>query len=71
MLKQGIAAGDLSFAFPEQLAEIVLIILTIKLDNTITPSTPEEIKQTILAFITLVEKGTDAPAGALNYLTMA
>ncbi len=70
MLEQGIAAGELSFAYPKQLAEIVLIILTVKLDNTITPSTPEEIEQTILAFIALLEKGTDTPVGALNYLTM-
>lgn len=70
MLEQGIAAGELSFAYPKQLAEIVLIILTVKLDNTLTPSTLEEIEQTILAFIALLEKGINIPVGALNYLTM-
>ncbi|MCM1245068.1 MAG: TetR/AcrR family transcriptional regulator [Roseburia sp.] len=68
IIEQGISAGDIDFEYPEALAEIVLIVLTIKLDNTIVPSSEEEIAQTIRGLISLLEKGTGNPAGALNFL---
>ena len=68
IIEQGIEAGDINFAYPMQLAEIVLIVLAVKLDNTLTPSTPAEIEQTLQALVALLEKGTDTPVGALNYL---
>ena len=60
--------GDIRFSYPEELAEIVLIILTVKIDNTLVPSTKEEIENTINALISLLEKGTDNPSGSLNFL---
>lgn len=68
IIKQGIENGDIHFDHPAALAEIVLIVLAVKLDNTLIPSTPEEIQETILGLISLLEKGTENPAGSLNFL---
>ena len=63
------AAQDLiRCADPVSLAEIVLIVLTVKMDNTLIPSTADEIEQTISALVSLLEKGTENPAGSLNFL---
>jgi AcrR family transcriptional regulator len=68
IIEQGIASGDIHFDYPSVLAEIVLIILTVKLDNTIVPSSEEEITETIRGLISLLEKGTENPVGSLNFL---
>ena len=69
IIEQEIEEGLIQFEYPEQLAEIVLIVLTVKLDNTLSPSSSENIEQTIRALITLLEKGTGTPPGMLDYLT--
>ncbi|MBS6398034.1 MAG: TetR/AcrR family transcriptional regulator [Clostridiales bacterium] len=69
IIKQGIDKGEIHFDRPAALAEIVLIVLSVKLDNTITVSSPDEIEDTILGLISLLEKGTENPAGSLNFLT--
>ena len=69
IIRQGIADGDIHFEHPAALAEIVLIILTVKLDNTLVPSTREEIEETMRGLVSLLEKGTENPAGSLNFLT--
>lgn len=69
ILCQAVANGELHFEYPDALAEIVLIVLTAKLDNTLVPSTQEEIERTLRGLIALLEKGTESPAGSLNYLT--
>ena len=53
---------------PEALAEIVLIVLTIKLDNSIVETSKDEVRDTIAGLITLLEKGTENPPGSLNFL---
>lgn len=68
IIQQGIDAGDIRFDYPGALAEIVLIVLAVKFDNTIIPSTPEETEETIVGLISLLEKGTDNPTGSLNFL---
>lgn len=70
IIRQGIENGEIHFDYPAALAEIVLIVLTVKLDNTLVPSSPEEIEKTILGLISLLEKGTGIPPGTLNYLMM-
>lgn len=70
IIRQGIESGEISFEHPGSLAEIVLLVLTVKIDNTLIPSTREEIEQTILALISLLEKGTENPKGSLNFLTL-
>ena len=64
----GLRAGEIHFAYPDELAEMVLIILTVKMDNTIVPSTKEEIERTITALVSLLEKGTENPPGSLDFL---
>lgn len=70
IIRQGIDNGEISFDYPAALAEMVLIVLTVKLDNTLVPSTPEEIENTLLGLISLLEKGTGNPRGSLNFLTL-
>lgn len=69
IIQQGIDNGEIHFDYPSALAEISLIVLSIKLDNTIAPSSPEEIEDTICGWISLLEKGTGNPVGSLNFLT--
>ena len=59
----------MQFDYANELAEIVLIVLTVKLDNTLVPSAPEEIAQCIRALVSLLEKGTGTAPGTLDYLT--
>ena len=70
IIQQGIDAGEIHFEYPAALAEIVLIVLALKLDNTLVPSSPEEIEDTIRGLICLLERGTENPPGSLNFLTM-
>ena len=70
IIQQGIDNGDIRFAYPAALAEIVLIVLSVKLDNTLVPSTHEEIGDTIRGLIALLEKGTENPVGSLNFLNL-
>lgn len=68
IIQQGIDNGDIHFKYAAALAEIVLIVLAVKLDNTLVPSTPEQIEETMVGLIELLEKGTENPAGSLNFL---
>ena len=70
IISQGIACGEIHFEHPEALAEIALIVLAVKLDNYIVPSTDEEINQTLKGLILLLEKGTGLPEKTLEYLTI-
>lgn len=70
IIKQGIAAGDIHFEYPAALAEIVLIVLAVKLDTTFLSSTAEDSEDTIKGLVALLEKGTGVPPGVLNYLTL-
>ena len=70
IIKQGIESGEISFAYPSALAEIVLIVLAVKLDNTFLPSSPEEMEETMRGLVTLLEKGTEVTPGTLSYLTL-
>ena len=68
IIRQGIKAGQICFSDPDALAEIVLIVLTVKMDNTLVPSSKEDIENTISALVSLLERGTDNPPGSLNFL---
>lgn len=70
IIRQGIQEGQIRFQHPAALAEIVLIVLAVKLDNTLIPSSQEEIESTIKGLVSLLEKGTENPAGSLDFLTM-
>lgn len=70
IIRQGIEQGELHFSDPASLAEIVLIVLAVKLDNTIAPSDKEDIEQTLRGLTELLEKGAGNPSGALNFLSL-
>ena len=70
IIEQGIAAGEIHFDYPEALAEIVLIVLGVKLNNTFLSATPEDCEYTIKGLISLLERGTGLPGGTLNYLNL-
>lgn len=68
IIQQGIDTGEIHFDYPQALAEIVLIVLTVKMGNTLVPSTMEEITETMRGLISLLEKGTGNVQGSLNFL---
>lgn len=68
IISQGIESGAIEFDYPAALSEIVLIVLTVKLDRSLLPATDNDVEYTIAGLISLLEKGTGAPAGTLNYL---
>ncbi|MBQ5850925.1 MAG: TetR/AcrR family transcriptional regulator [Lachnospiraceae bacterium] len=70
IIKQAIENGEVNFKYPAALAEIVLVVLAVKLDNSFIPSTPEESEETIKGLISLLEKGTGIPSGTLGYLSL-
>ncbi|MDD7177279.1 MAG: TetR/AcrR family transcriptional regulator, partial [Lachnospiraceae bacterium] len=70
IISQGIANDEIHFDHPAALAEITLIVLAVKLDNSLIPSSAEETADTIRGLIALLEKGTGVPAGALDYLSI-
>ncbi len=70
IIKQGIENGEIHFDSPAALAEIVLIVIAIKLDNTLLPSTPTETAETLQGLISLLEKGTGVASGTLSYLSL-
>ena len=70
IISQGIACGEITFDYPAALAEIALIVLAVKLDNSLVPSTQAEIENTLKGLISLLEKGTGLTAGTLEYLTL-
>lgn len=70
IIRQGITAGEIHFDYPEALAEIVLIVLGVKLNNTFLSTTPEDCEYTIRGLISLLEQGTGLPEGTLSYLNL-
>ena len=70
IISQRIACGEIHFDYPVALAEIVLIVLAVKFDNSLIPSSMEETADTIKGLISLLEKGTGVPTGALAYLSI-
>ena len=70
IISQAIASGEIQFERPAALAEIALIVLAVKLDNSLVPSAREEATDTLKGLIALLEKGTGVPAGTLDYLSL-
>lgn len=70
IINQGIAAGQIHFEYPAALAEIVLIVLAVKLNNTFLSATAEDSENTIRGLVELLEKGTGIPTGTLSYLSL-
>ncbi len=69
IIEQGISRGEIDFSYPAALAEIVLIVLVVKLSNAFVPCEMEETEETLKGMISLLEKGTGIPSGSLEYLS--
>lgn len=68
IIRQGIESGEIDFEYPAALSEIVLIVLTVKLDKSLLPDAENDAADTMAGLVSLLEKGTGTPAGLLNYL---
>lgn len=66
IIQQEIDKGNLKFDSAAEIAEIVLIVLTVKIDNTLSPSSDEETAKTLQTLITLLERGTGNEDGAFG-----
>lgn len=66
IIQQEIDKGTVKFDSAAEIAEIVLIVLTVKIDNTLSPSSDEETAKTLQTLITLLERGTGNADGAFG-----
>lgn len=70
IIQQGIDQNLLHFDDPASLAELVLIVLAVKLDNYLIPSAPQDTERTLRGLAALLEAGTEIPRGTLDFLTI-
>ena len=66
IIQQEIDKGTIPIDAPAEIAEIVLIVLTVKIDNILSPSTEEETAKTLQTLITLLERSTGNTDGAFG-----
>lgn len=66
IIQQEIDKGTIRVDSAAEIAEIVLIVLTVKIDNTLSPSSDEETAKTLQTLITLLERGTGNADGAFG-----
>ena len=66
IIQQEIDKGTIRVDSAAEIAEIVLIVLTVKIDNILSPASEEEIAKTLRAMITLLERGTGNSDGAFG-----
>lgn len=70
IIRQGNEEASIVCDSPEEAAEIVLIILTIKLDNHISGDSREHTKRTLAVFACMLESSFHIEKGRLSYLGM-
>ena len=66
IIQQEIDKGTIQVDSAAEIAEILLIVLTVKIDNMLSPSTEEGIAKTLQSLITLLERGTGNSDGAFG-----
>ena len=66
IIQQEIDKGTVKSTSASEIAEIVLIIFTVKIDNTLSPSSDEDAAKTLQMLITLLERGTGNKDGAFG-----
>ena len=66
IIQQEIDKGTIRVDSAAEIAEIVLIVLTVKIDNTLSPASEDEIAKTLQSMITLIERGTGNSDGAFG-----
>ena len=68
IIRQGNREGSMHCKSPEEVSEIVLIILTIKLDNHLTRDSREHTRKTLDVFSYMLETSFHIEKGKLDYL---
>lgn len=68
IIRQGNNEGIMECKAPEEVSEIVLTILTIKMDNHITGDDKTQIRKTLDAFAYMLETSFSIEKGRLDYL---
>lgn len=68
IIRQGNQEGTMYCESPEEVADIVLLILTIKLDNQLSLQPPEQIRKTLDVFIYMLETSFHIEKGRLDYM---
>lgn len=68
IIRQGNAEGSIQCNAPEETAEIVLILLTVLLDDQLTEKHSDEINATLSTFAIMLEKSWNIKEGSLSYL---
>lgn len=68
IIKQGIDEGVITCDYPEEMAHIVLIVLTTLLDNHLIPKGPERIRKLLGVFAQMQEKSMNIENNALDFL---
>lgn len=68
VIRQGNEQGALSCQSPDEIAEIVLIILTIKLDTQISGTDKDALRRTLRAFASMLEDSFSIEHNKLNFL---
>ena len=69
IIRQGIGEGSICCDYPEETAQIVLIVLTVTLDNHLAPSSEAEIRRLLEAFAAMQEKSMGIDPHLLDFLT--
>ena len=66
LIQQEIDKGNLALDSASEIAEIILIVLTVKIDNTLSPASEENRAKTMQTLITLLEKALGYEKGAFG-----
>lgn len=68
IIRQGNQEGTMYCESPDEVAEIALLILTIKFDNQLSLQLPEQIRKTLDVFIYMLETSFHIEKGRLDYM---
>lgn len=68
IMRQGIQEGKIRCRYPEETARIILMVLTVTLDNTVAPVEDEQLARILKAFSAMQTDAMDMPEHALDFL---
>lgn len=68
IIRQGNEEGTMHCKSPEEISEIVLVLLLVKVDNHITKDNPAQIQKTLKVFSYMLETSFGIEKGKLDYL---
>ena len=68
IIRQGNESGAIHCESPDEVAEIALLILTIKFDNQLSLQSPEQNRKTLKVFIYMLETSFHIEQGRLDYM---